>query len=430
MIKLRDIAVATACCVLAPSAINAQASVDESATARKTGTFNFEYAKRGEARLLPLQVFDDGRNTYFQFRGGNQVVPAILVDNGDVQYTAAPTPHGPYVVIAGVNRRYLLGYNTLRAEVLHSSALASASGGEMRTAAETGQPRAIKVATQLTMSSPPARAIPTFGATAPVVGDGGDANLAMAPQSSNSLRVPFSVNSTALSKPAIEMIRKAMQQGEVVGASIVGRDDENFREGVAFGRAKAIADLLVRYGVPRSAIATREGFPLEGMRANRPTSDLVLRFAPRAVRASAMSDATTIASSLALIQRGLMGLARLGALSETTATGIYGWVSRSVMHTGSERPTNAPDRSLESAEEQFVMTAEDATMRQALERWARAAGYSVEWTASYDIPVNGSIQFRGPFLVAVASAVEQARKRAPGTYVQMDGKRIVIGGQG
>ncbi|RTL38244.1 MAG: hypothetical protein EKK53_19490, partial [Burkholderiales bacterium] len=62
-LRLTRAAVACACAFAAVAAGAAQ--------------FNFSYQFGGERKILPLQVFDDGTNTYFQFRQSNAMVPVI-----------------------------------------------------------------------------------------------------------------------------------------------------------------------------------------------------------------------------------------------------------------------------------------------------------------------------------------------------------------
>jgi hypothetical protein len=46
----------------------------------RMGGYDFSYQAIGDQRVKPVQVFDDGRNTYFQFRSG-EPIPAIFADS-------------------------------------------------------------------------------------------------------------------------------------------------------------------------------------------------------------------------------------------------------------------------------------------------------------------------------------------------------------
>ena len=42
-------------------------------TEDRIGGYNFSYDMTGDNRVRPIQVFDDGRDTFFQFRAGDPV---------------------------------------------------------------------------------------------------------------------------------------------------------------------------------------------------------------------------------------------------------------------------------------------------------------------------------------------------------------------
>jgi hypothetical protein len=77
------------------------------AHAQTTGQYDFSYRIVGDRRVAPVQVFDDGRDTYVQFRSG-QTVPAIFsIDQGG-ERLASHALQGSYVVIAGTTTEFLL----------------------------------------------------------------------------------------------------------------------------------------------------------------------------------------------------------------------------------------------------------------------------------------------------------------------------------
>lgn len=401
------------------------------ATKAKTGDFNFDYAKSGETSLLPLQVFDDGQNTYFQFRNKNSFVPAILVDNGDYTFTATPQAHGPYVVVPGVAQRFILGHNTLRAKLDNNGSVAGARIAKPVSleSAPSAVPAMRNAAWEV--AAPRPRAVATFGATAPMLGDSqGElrASPAATSATASTVKIPFAVNSANLTPDVVKKIRAAVGDSEIVSATVIGRDDLQYREGIAAARAAAIVAALTRVGVSRQAITVREGFPSETDSATRPTSDLTLRLAPRAVQVSSPGPApTSVRAALANVKNGLNALVSMGAIAESVASGIFSWLqSNTNMGVSPERTRERVEQPVDDSE-QWVMTGEDQNMARALERWGRKAGYSIDWTASYDIPVQGNISFRGNFLSAVTTAMEQARKRAPSTFMRIEGRRIVIG---
>lgn len=70
-------------------------------TAAKPGAYDFSWRLTGSRQAGPLQVFDDGRNTWLQF-GPDQPAPAVFArtERGDQLLT--PRRQGPYLVLDGV----------------------------------------------------------------------------------------------------------------------------------------------------------------------------------------------------------------------------------------------------------------------------------------------------------------------------------------
>lgn len=67
--------------------------------------YDFAYRLSGDRRVAPIQVFDDGRQTWLQFSPG-QVVPAVFA-GGDAESLALAThmQQGPYLVLEGTAAR-------------------------------------------------------------------------------------------------------------------------------------------------------------------------------------------------------------------------------------------------------------------------------------------------------------------------------------
>jgi len=75
--------------------------------AGRDGAFDFSYRIVGDKRVAPVQVFDDGRQTYLQFRVG-QVLPAVFSVGAQGERLAPVAWQGGYAVVAGTAGEYLL----------------------------------------------------------------------------------------------------------------------------------------------------------------------------------------------------------------------------------------------------------------------------------------------------------------------------------
>ncbi len=84
----------------------------------RVGTFDFGYAATGDARVLPVQVFDDGLHTYVQVRQG-EALPAIFADDGATLRLLLPQPHGPFWRVPERHGRLVLQSGRAGATVVH-----------------------------------------------------------------------------------------------------------------------------------------------------------------------------------------------------------------------------------------------------------------------------------------------------------------------
>ncbi|MFM9870427.1 TrbG/VirB9 family P-type conjugative transfer protein [Achromobacter xylosoxidans] len=62
--------------------------------------FRFDWLLSGDPAVAPMQVFDDGRETWLQFASG-QAIPAIFGVDADGERVVPYVRRDPYVVLAG-----------------------------------------------------------------------------------------------------------------------------------------------------------------------------------------------------------------------------------------------------------------------------------------------------------------------------------------
>ena len=86
------------------------------AQAPAAGSYDFSYRVSGDRRVAPVQVFDDGRNTYVQFKTG-QTIPAIFTTDPGGERLASYTATSPYVVINGTARELVMRIGGISATV-------------------------------------------------------------------------------------------------------------------------------------------------------------------------------------------------------------------------------------------------------------------------------------------------------------------------
>lgn len=70
--------------------------------------YDFSYGNRGDRSVAPTQVFDNNKETFFQF-SPDKTIPAIFaVSPCDRKVLLSPQARGPYLVVKGVYRKYSL----------------------------------------------------------------------------------------------------------------------------------------------------------------------------------------------------------------------------------------------------------------------------------------------------------------------------------
>jgi hypothetical protein len=72
------------------------------------------------------------------------------------------------------------------------------------------------------------------------------------------------------------------------------------------------------------------------------------------------------------------------------------------------QPLPAPHTQAITANTTWLVTGEDSTVREVLQRWAKQAGWTFNpehWTPSVDIPLTASATFQGDFISAVQAFV-------------------------
>lgn len=91
------------------------------ALAASASPYDFSYRILGDRRVAPVQVFDDGRDTYIQFRAG-QTVPAIFSVDAAGERLAEHRASGSYVIVAGTGRQLVMRIGDVSAAAQYEGA--------------------------------------------------------------------------------------------------------------------------------------------------------------------------------------------------------------------------------------------------------------------------------------------------------------------
>lgn len=352
----------------------------------RVGAYDFSYAATGDARARPVQVFDDGRSTFFQFRAGDSV-PAIFSHQGGIPHLLVPTQEGPYIKVAELHGRFVLQVGRAQANIVH------AGGGR-----EDAPP--------LNVVAPSGLANPYSGGP---VGDGSRLVASLAPiglgtavddaASRNSYATPrkgdavswvdaepkrtefsvmFAKGSAVLSPDGRKLIASvAKMDGPQSRIVVIGRADESLKEGLDRLRADTLKAALVKAGVDPSRLTTHVGVAGKPLGARWPSTLQVETERP--------ASASTVDSRLATIRANLEALVRAGVLRPDQAPAI------ALQHGGKPPAPIAPEPIA------FTLNASDKTLQTTLRRWAQQSNFQLVWDApaALDAPILGEALIPG-----------------------------------
>lgn len=369
-----------------------------SADSPRVGAYDFGYLFSGDARAKPVQVFDDGRNTYFQFRAG-EAVPAIFAARSGAPQLVVPTQEGPYVRVPEVHGRFVLQYGRAQANVIHAGAerpdappvTAVAANGMTTPFSGQGAVAAggtlVASLAPVQMSMGDEQALDRNSYATPVKGD-----KVYWPERSEQIEhsIGFVRGGYVLSRDAQRAVTAiAHRSAPSSRFTVIGRDDDSYKEGLERARADALRAALVKAGIPGDRITVRTGVAQAGHKGKLWDSTLVV---DSQQQAPAMRTAPAVAQGPAAnpaVTSNIDALVRSGVLDSSQAAALLARYQPSAR-------TAAPPV-IEVPEGGWTISAADKTVSGAVRRWARALRYQLVWDApaQMDAPIAGDARLDG-----------------------------------
>lgn len=354
----------------------------------RVGAFDFAYVTAGDRQARPVQVFDDGKSTFFQFRAG-EPIPAIFSQAGGTHELVIPKLEGPYVKVPSLHGRFLLQVGRAQAQVFHSAGV-RADAPPMAVAPTTAHYGAGRLVASLTpvAGALPDDAIERNSYATPAKGDAVQWVGTEARRDEST--VLFARGSAVLTAEARKLIANIARGGSMkTRFTVIGRDDDTLKEGLDRLRADTLADALARAGVDADRVTTRIGVAGKAQGKLWPSSILSETDRSVAVATPGRADAARGAH----ISSNLTALVQAGVLRPDQARAIaagHGAAPRAAAPVES-----APVRPV------FNLTAADKTVQGALRRWATQSGHELVWhaPAAMDAPINGDVTIPGSTLV-------------------------------
>jgi len=312
----------------------------------RAAAYDFSYVAQGDVEVRPVQVFDDGAKTYFQFIGS--VVPVIVARSGTQEQLVEAHRAGQLLAVPALAGTFQIRYANLVSTVRY-----------------IGAPRAMKLPEPAT-SQPVAT---TFGADAtPVVippSRHGPVQPVKGPSDlvdfhDRETLVSFARGTTTLTKDAARKILLGlMGSGTVERVVIVGRDDAAYVEGTARARGHSIRDRVIAAGVPGEKVVVKE-MPARDGETQTVHSDMVVTWARVRTPAPRIESAAS-------------------GLGERKTLPLVGQ---------SQEVQRVPGPA-------FTMSPADKTLAGAVRRWTKELGYELVWDAAaeVDAAITGEASF-------------------------------------
>lgn len=388
MLRKKDLVVA--CAMMVFGTVHGNAPL-------RMGNYDFSYEATGAPKVMPIQVFDDGKSTYFQFRAG-EAIPAIFVNGPTGPEMQVPEMEGPYARVSGVASRYMLRIGYGVGQVAYSGeravkptmALPEVQAGQApQVGAQNPQSTPGRPSYERLNSSvaggpslpksifrdepSPRIALELNSYATPIKGDlaefpnTADGSLPSRGNSQAKIEeadIPFAVGVVKLGpigRNAVVAQARAFTTGTRV--EVMGRDDSSTAAGLANKRAESVVELLVKSGVPRDAISLR-------------AAD---KFLSTKIASATLGVAITMnhPSPFAVVR-----------------------VNKDAPHAGFR----------EASINTWTLKAGDATVQRVLQRWADDAGWRLVWKDGPEIKITGDAELvRDGFVSAADYLLVQSR---------------------
>ena len=401
--------------------------------------YDFSYAIAGDSRGTPIQVFDDGAQTFFQFKAAENV-PAIFLLNKGRQELAQVTARSPYFVVSGLGQRFSLRSGTAIASVdyvggrRNEPVLPTARGAADTPAPKSAPAPAGDAERQLAMIQ---NLVSELGARR------SEDRAAQPVESKETTTVPFHRGKSTLGPRGNRTMAKIAQSaGSAEAVMITGRGDPNDLE-LGTDRAMTLRSFLTGRGVPVQKIRLAEGQAARASGSKDVYLSEVTLVAPAAVDSrrdvsagisaqreggrvsSAPTPRSLLPANLLPLASATIALLNEGTISREAAAEILGRVLRS---QGDPKPAHAV-----ASKPVWEISPTDGTLRNAFARWAGAAGWQLSWDAPVDYPIDVRATFQGSFdeaVGSVATALESADVPLQVTFYRANKVLRVLAAQG
>lgn len=417
-----------------------------SAPGNRVGSYDFGYATNGDTRIAPVQTFDNGKDTFFQFRAGDPI-PAIFAVKGKEVNLMVPTFEGPYVKVPSTSGRYTLQLGRAQAQVVYVTGSREegvrvdaygANGQRIQPAAAVRDPNARLVASlENSMQYLSATSLEANSYATPLRGD--RIEWRESETVTENEQVWFPKGQGFLGKNALrDVAALGARYANASAITITGRDDDSYKEGIELARANSIKATLIKAGVPAHVISVKIGaagkadkglwpsdiriesaVPTKIARPGNPSGDVARENIHQLLRAGVI----TPDQAIGLLRRA--GQQELAAKAEEVRAQAQQQADARAVAERAE-PVNKP---VDAEPLKFDFRVSDRTISNTLRRWGQAAKYEVIWDApaSDDAAVNGATVLSATSMKqAVEMVVASLRRKGYQINATIYSNRVIV----
>jgi hypothetical protein len=359
----------------------------------RVGVYDFAYRLAGDARAKPVQVFDDGRDTFFQFHPG-EPVPAIFAEGPAGPRLLPPQSDGPYLKVAIVTNGFALRLGLGAATVTYigvprarDTAVPAAPEPVRRPPASPSTPPPLQLAASLPVSGLPRELLVQMSRPRITLEEGsyatplkGDAiEWTATPEKVRLIVIGFARNSAVLTAAAARQVRSLVAEARPSSRfELTAVDDAASRQGLASSRVRTVEAALLAAGAAARNVVHRSAGD-GGEEGATPGAGVTLR----------MIDATTSA------MQGLSALPRIQRARTPPS------VTEAAYPSAASAAPPVPQT--------WAVRKADGTLDRMLARWAKESGWTLVWQNGPAVAITGDTSLSRPdYIQAADYALEQA----------------------
>ena len=374
--------------------------------------YDFEYMVQS-SNINIVQVFDDGKSTFFQLAPDARV-PAIFADTGDGFQFTDMEMFGPYIKVPFTSKRFMLKINNAVARVAYvGDKVKETTAPSMRSFKNTRMPEFDAHQSSLTnefmggawgRDNKQETRHDQYSYSDRMRGDA--VQWTELPNAMPEKQLQFRYGTTRISGMNPKQFHAMSKTfADAVQLELTGFDDGSEKENLAQERVEAVANALAAAGISRDVIKTKTSRSVVAGKAKGAVLGVTIT-GYKANKYVARNKPQENLSNVVASQR------RANSIEQITADMKSGKISPSDAQIALSQINEVPVKSSEKSKEVIVwdLKRDDANVQTMFARWAKNSGYEIVFNDFPAIPVNGDSSFESKdLLTAIEFVLSQSK---------------------